>query len=154
MRNKNKTLSAIDYYAFYKANASTIEQLLTYTEWIKRRGLLNDVSCKLIVKKYIDRQFHIEEHFKSVDKEVDSISKYANFNPDTLLLYDTECSVRLYNILIANKEKLGIETDSAIKLKDLNGLSMSKFLRCRNAGKKALEELKDLCFHSGVKLMK
>lgn len=178
MENINETLNQADNSALHKADVVRSEQLLTYTEWLKKRGLLNATVSKLIVKSYIGKQLPItdvvrgtitysqyqdalkvvneyktqlEEHYKSVEKKVEGISKYANCNPDTYL-YDTGCSVRLYNILIANEDKLGIETDSSIKLKDLNGLSMSKFLQCKNAGKKALEELKELCFYSGVKL--
>lgn len=84
-------------------------------------------------------------------KEIEGISKFSKYNSETLL-YDTACSVRLLNILKANDDKLGITVNWETKLKDLNGVSMSNFLQCRGAGKKTLEELKELCFYSGVEL--
>ena len=101
-----------------------------------------------IVNEY---KTQLEYHFEDVKKEIEGISKFSKYNSETLF-YDTDCSVRLFNILKANDDKLGITVNWETKLKDLNGVSMSKFLQCRVAGKKTLEELKELCFYSGVEL--
>lgn len=126
-KDQNKALHKTD----------VVRSAITYSQFQDALKVVNEYKKQL------------EEHYKSVKEEADSISKFAKCNPDTFL-YDTYCSVRLLNILRANYEELDIKGD---RLKDLNGLSMKKFLQCRIAGKKTLEELKELCFYAGVKLL-
>jgi len=95
----------------------------------------------------------LEEHYKAAKKQIEDIPKFANVTKETLII-DTNISVRLLNILRSNGDKLNIEwlnTNSTIK--ELEGLSMTKFLQCRIAGKKSLQELKELCFYAGIKLL-
>lgn len=101
-----------------------------------------------IVNKY---EAQLKEHYNSVKREVDNIPKFAKCDPETNL-FDTGCSTRLRNILLANRDRLGIETSGDFKLKHLNGVSMREFLQCRIAGKKTLEELEELCLYAGIKL--
>lgn len=118
---------------------AVVSSAITYAQFQDALKIVNDYKTQL------------EEHFKNVKKEIGGISKFAKYNSETLL-YDTDSSVRLLNILKANHDRLGITVNWETKLKDLNGVSKSKFLQCRRAGKKTLEELKELCFYSGVEL--
>lgn len=115
---------------------AVVRSAITYAQFQDALKIVNEYKTQL------------EYHFKDVKKEIEGIPKY---NSETLL-YETDCSVRLLNILRANDDKLGITVDWETKLKDLNGVSISNFLQCRGAGKKTLEELKELCFYSGVEL--
>jgi len=118
---------------------AVVRSAITYAQFQDALKIVNEYKTQL------------EYHFKDVKKEIEGISKFSKYNSETLL-YDTDCSVRLLNILKANDDKLGITVNWETKLKDLNGVPMSKFLQCRGAGKKTLEELKELCFYSGVEL--
>lgn len=114
--------------------------MITYNEFQKALKIVNEYKTQL------------ETHFKEVEIEVSKISKFANINKEMNIL-DTDLSVRLINILKANDEKLGYVFNwEGIKIKELENLSMSKFLECRCAGKGALQELKELCFYAGVSL--
>ena len=100
-----------------------------------------------------DYKSQIEEHYNTVKKELESNSKFANVTKKTKIV-DTHISVRLYNILRSNEDRLGINFDREKKVSNLSNLSMSKFLQCRYAGKGTLQELKELCFFADVKLNK
>jgi hypothetical protein len=39
-----------------------------------------------------------------------------------------------------------------MKISELSKISISKYLKCRNAGKSTLKELKELCFYAGISL--
>lgn len=101
-----------------------------------------------IVNEY---RTQIEKHYKFAKKEIESISKFANVTKETKL-YDTDISRRCLNILRLNGDFLGINVNWNTKVKELSKLSMSQFLKCRIAGKKSLNELKELCFYADVKL--
>lgn len=111
---------------------------ITYSQYQDALKIINEYKRQL------------EEKLKLVKIEIEGISKPINYSKDALL-YDV-CSSRLLNTLHANDDKLGITFNSEIKLKDLNGLSINKFSRCRVVGKKTIQELRELCFYSGVEL--
>jgi DNA-directed RNA polymerase alpha subunit len=72
------------------------------------------------------------------------------FNSDELrnkLLVDVGLSVRCLNILHANHERLGIENLNWGKARvvDLGNVSEIELRKCRNMGKRSLDELKELC---------
>ena len=100
-----------------------------------------------------DYKAQIEEHYNTVKRELESNSKFSNVTKKTKIV-DTNISVRLYNILRANDDRLGINFDREKKVSNLSNLSMSKFLQCRYAGKGTLQELKELCFFADVELNK
>lgn len=102
-----------------------------------------------IVNEY---KTQLEAYYKTTKREIESISKFAHVTKETKL-YDTHISVRCFNILKANEDKLGININWRTNLSEFSKLSMSKFLQCRNAGKKTLQELKELCFYADVKLL-
>tara|TARA_R110002167_G_C12199986_1_gene606618 strand:- start:14 stop:427 length:414 start_codon:yes stop_codon:yes gene_type:complete len=114
---------------------------ITYEQFQEALKIVNEYKTQL------------EEHYKIAKKEIEGISKFANVTKETLI-FDTDISIRLLNILRCNGDKLNIEwLDRNSNIKELEGLSMSKFLQCRIAGKKGLQELKELCFYAGVKLL-
>jgi DNA-directed RNA polymerase alpha subunit len=119
---------------------SVVRSSITYEQFQDALKIVNEYKTQL------------EEHYKIAKKEIEGISKFANVTKETKL-YDTDLSVRCLNILRANDDKLGINTNWEMKLKELSKLSMSKFLQCRIAGKKTLQELKELCFYADVKLL-
>jgi DNA-directed RNA polymerase alpha subunit len=107
-----------------------------------------------IVKGYKNQIVELANKANGVTQEVREISSYFyRCNPETSI-NEIGFSVRLYNILKSNQEKHGIKIDHSTKAKDLEALSMSKFLGCRNAGKKTLDELKEFAFYAGIKLSK
>jgi hypothetical protein len=116
--------------------------MITHDEFQKALKIVNEYKAQL------------ETHFKEVSKEVNSIGEFANVNAETKL-FDTDCSVRLLNIIRANGKHLGLGIDSFyITIGELSKISIMKFLQCRGAGKGALQELKKLCFYAGVSLQK
>ena len=117
-----------------------VRSAITYEQFQEALKIVNEYKTKL------------EEHYKIAKKEIEGISKFANVTKETKI-YDTDLSVRCLNILRANEDKLGINGKWEMKLKELSKLSMSKFLQCRFAGKKTLQELKELCFYADVKLL-
>ena len=119
---------------------SVVRSAITYEQFQEALKIVNEYKTQL------------EEHYKIAKKEIEGISKFANVTKETKL-YDTDLSVRCLNILRANDDKLGINANWEMKLKELSKLSMSKFLQCRIAGKKTLQELKELCFYADVKLL-
>lgn len=124
-----------------KTHADHCTMPITYEQFQESLKIVNEYKTRL------------EEHYNTVIKEHEDISKFANVTKETLIS-DTEVSVRLCNILIQNQDELnigGFYRNSTIK--ELEGLSMSKFLQCRVAGKKGLQELKELCFYADVKLL-
>ena len=117
-----------------------VRSAITYEQFQEALKIVNEYKTKL------------EEHYKIAKKEIESISKFANVTKETNL-YDTDLSVRCLNILKANADKLRIDVNWEMNVKELSKLSMSKFLQCRIAGKKTLQELKELCFYADVKLL-
>ena len=113
--------------------------MITYNEFQKALKIVNEYKTQL------------ETHLKEVTKEVNSIGKSANVNAE-MNLRDTDCSVRLFNIIMSNRDKLGIDCNDEIKISELSKISISKYLKCRNAGKSTLQELKELCFYAGISL--
>jgi hypothetical protein len=67
-------------------------------------------------------------------------------------VFVTNISVRLLNILAGNKEKLGIELNNDTTISELQKISALKFSRCRGAGSKCLQELRDLCTYAGISI--
>jgi DNA-directed RNA polymerase alpha subunit len=117
-----------------------VRSAITYEQFQDALKIVNEYKTQL------------EEHYKIAKREIEGISKFANVTKETKI-YDTDISVRCLNILRENGEKLGINCDWDMKLEELSKLSMSKFLQCRIAGKKTLQELKELCFYADVKLL-
>lgn len=119
---------------------SVVHSAITYEQFQDALKIVNEYKTQL------------EEHYKIAKREIEGISKFANVTKETKL-YDTDLSVRCLNILKANADKLGINVNWEMNLSELSKLSMSKFLQCRIAGKKTLQELKELCFYADVKLL-
>lgn len=113
--------------------------MITYDEFQKALNIVNEYKAQL------------EAHFKEVSRYVNSVGKFANVNAE-MKLYDTDCSVRLLNIIKANEDKFGIDFNWEMKVSELSKISIGKFLQCRCAGKSSLQELKELCFYAGVSL--
>jgi len=119
---------------------SVVHSAITYEQFQEALKIVNEYKTQL------------KEHYKIVKKEIEGISKFTNVTKK-MKLYDTDISVRCWNILRSNYDKLGINNNREMKLSELSKLSMSKFLQCRMAGKKTLQELKELCFYADVKLL-
>ena len=113
--------------------------MITYNEFQKSLKIVNGYKTQL------------ETHLKEVTKEVNSIGKCANVNEE-MNFRDADCSVRLKNIIIFNRDKFGIDCNCEMKISELSKISISKYLKCRNAGKSTLKELKELCFYAGISL--
>lgn len=117
-----------------------VRSAITYEQFQDALKIVNEYKTKL------------EEHYNIVKRETEGISKFYNVTKETKLR-DSGLSVRCINILRLNNEELGINANWEMKLEELSKLSMNKFLQCRIAGKKALQELKELCFYADVKLL-
>jgi hypothetical protein len=113
--------------------------MITYNEFQKALKIVNEYKTQL------------ETHLKEVTKEVNSIGKSANVNAE-IKFFNADCSVRLKNNIMSNREKLGIDCNDEMKISELSKISISKYLKCRNAGKSTLQELKELCFYAGISL--
>lgn len=101
-----------------------------------------------IVKEY---KTQVETHLKEVEKEVYMLSKFSNVNKD-MKISETDISSALRNILMRDGDYFEIDFDFDTKISELSKISITKFLRCHNAGKMRLQELKELCFYAGVSL--
>lgn len=101
------------------------------------------------VKKY---QAQEEARVNKINTEVSSALKFLNL--DTIL-YDTNISVRLLNILQSSsaEQHLGIRINGSTKIKEFSKISISKFMKIRNSGKKSLKELQEFCTNSGITLL-
>ena len=61
-------------------------------------------------------------------------------------------SSRTLNILNNNHEKLGLKKiDSEFKLSDLKFLDLNEFMKCRGAGKRSKNELRNILLSAGLK---
>ena len=118
------------------------QDLVTYEEFQKALKTVNDYKQK------------VKEHYDYIKKEAEGVSKFVNVTKETIL-EESNVSTRLINILICGYEKWNIgKINRKSQIKELDGLSMSDFLKLRVAGKKSLEELKELCFYAGINLTK
>lgn len=124
-----------------------MQRVITYAQFQEALIIVNEYKTQL------------EDHLEFVKKETNNVSRLLNYrlhnyNHNTLLI--DAASFRLINILRSNDDKLDLNFKyndlSKVKLKELRGISMSKFLQCRCAGKMALQELKDLCYYAGVEM--
>jgi hypothetical protein len=113
--------------------------MITYNEFQKALKIVNGYKTQL------------ETHLKEVTKEVNSIGISTNVNVE-MNFRDSDCSVRLFNIIMSNRDKFGIDSNSEMKISELSKISISKYLKLRNAGKSTLKELKELCFYAGISL--
>jgi hypothetical protein len=113
--------------------------MITHDEFQKALKIVNEYKIQ------------IETLSKEVSKEVNSIGKFANVNAE-MKLCDTNCSVRLLNIIRANEKYLGLTNCFYITIGELSKISIFKFLKCRGAGKGALQELKELCLYAELSL--
>jgi hypothetical protein len=77
---------------------SVVRSSITYEQFQDALKIVNEYKTQL------------EEHYKIAKKEIEGISKFANVTKETKL-YDTDLSVRCLNILRANDDKLGINTN-------------------------------------------
>ena len=128
----------------YKTQLETI----TYDENQKALKIVYDYKTQL--ETHLKK---VERLLKEVEKEIrNNISKFANINKE-MNIYDTELSVRLNNILHVNCEEFGFGSYcEGFKVKELENLSIRKFLQCRQTGIVLLKELKELCFYAGISL--
>ncbi len=120
-------------------------------------------------KQYLDAANRVQLYNEKIKKDlkiIDSFNKqikeeackvesknpllFPAVNKNSSLM-ETNLSVRCLNILRNNAESLGLNT-SIIKIKDLSRLSITQFMKCRNAGEATLLELTQLCFITNVKL--
>lgn len=64
-------------------------------------------------------------------------------------------STRVLTIVGAklNQEELRLPALIDAKVKDLANVSESKLMKCRNMGKKAMLEIKNLCQRAGIKML-
>ncbi|HRH83603.1 MAG TPA: hypothetical protein PK210_05135 [Bacteroidia bacterium] len=112
--------------------------MITHNEYLKALNIVMEYKTQL------------EAHLKQVTKEANIIEKQSHANPESEF-YDVG-STRLVNIINYNREMLGLSLNSKTKISELSKISERKFLKCRNAGKGSLKELKELCFFAGVSL--
>lgn len=116
--------------------------MVTYDEFKKAQE---------IVEKYMEQRLKRATYFKELKKEIEEkgVSKFTYVNKE-MSINDTFTSIRLTNILRANSDMQSGYWD--MKIKDLENISMTQFLRYRGAGKEMLRELKELCSYAGVSL--
>ncbi len=102
-----------------------------------------------IVKKY---KIQLQKDYDIAKNEMKNISKFLNVTKETKI-YNSGLSQRCLNILKGNEDKLGIEINRESKVSELLNLSITKFSECRIAGKMSVDELKELCFFTDIKLL-
>lgn len=113
--------------------------MITHDEFQKALKIVNEYKIQ------------IETLSKEVSKQVYIIGKFANVNAE-MKLFDTNCSLRLLNIIRANEKYLGLTNNFHTTIGELSKISIFKFSKCRGAGKGALQELKELCLYAGISL--
>lgn len=103
-----------------------------------------------IVYKY---QTQIEVELKTTKEETSRISKFSKLTKDSYLEYG-DISTRLLHILWQNMDCYSIDGDKrGIKIRDLENLSENLFMKFKNSGDKTLQELKELCYYTGINLL-
>ena len=93
-----------------------------------------------------------ETALKIVNKYKLQQSKFYSVTPDTRL-FDANISTRLLNIIHWNRKSFGVEKKeglSNVKVSDLSKIPITQISSERNAGKKTIEEFKELCICAGV----
>ena len=98
----------------------------------------------------------VKEYRKQCNNDLNEIQQVFNeVELRNKLLVDVGLSVRLLNILHANHERLGIENLNwgNTKVIDLGNVSEIELRKCRNMGKRSLDEIKDLCQKARIILL-
>jgi len=103
------------------------------------------------MKTVNDYKLQLEDQLKYINKELIGLGKFAYVHAETKL-YDTDCSVRLLNILKSDEDIIGISINFETKVADFSKVSLSDFKKCRRVGIATIKELKELCFFAGVNL--
>lgn len=102
-----------------------------------------------IIHDYKDQ---LDAQVKLTKKEFNNLPKFVNINKDTYL-DECDCSVRLYNIIMAVRDKFGmIRTNYSTKVGELSKISITELRKQWNVGAKSIDELKELCKYAGVEL--
>ena len=90
----------------------------------------------------------IEKHYKEVEKQYKEINRFAGVTKETKIMDIDHIEVRTLNCL-----KAGEYLDWETKVKDFENVKISELKRLRNFGNKSLQEIKEICFYAGVKLL-
>jgi len=82
---------------------------------------------------------------------ITEINKYTdeNYNLKNTLIGECDLSVRTLNVLYSNFKTLNYWTSV---VEDLSNISRSELLKCRNFGKKSINEIDELCFRANIKM--
>lgn len=98
-----------------------------------------------IVNNY---KYQIEKHYNQVQKEYKEIGRFIDVTKETRIMDIDNIDVRTLNCL-----KAGEYLDWDTKVKDFEKVKISELIKLRNFGKKSLQEIKEICFYAGVKLL-
>jgi hypothetical protein len=108
------------------------------------------VMHSVTYEDYISALKIVKAFHEKIENEINELSKTTTYHPETML-FDTNFPNRLLRVLSENQKKLGVKVRwRETRLKDLEGISMSKFAECRNVGKQSVIELSKLLLSSGV----
>ena len=108
------------------------------------------VMHSVTYEDYISALKIVKAFHEKIENEISELPKTTTYHPETML-FDTNITSRLLHALSEYQEKLGVKVRwRETRLKDLEGISMSKFAKCRNVGKKSVIELSKLLLSSGV----
>lgn len=113
----------------------------------------------MITRKEFDRAINIiHAYYEQESKLLSEVKNEINFLPKFKFvkpehgLCDVDMSVRLFNILRFNFFK-GRGWNDDPRISELSTISKNDFIKCRNAGKKTLDELEQICLCAGIKLL-
>jgi hypothetical protein len=131
--------------------------MITYDEFKKALKDVNDYTeqhqtelrkALNIVNVYIDQH---ESDLIEADKEINIIDQKLYETNGQKKFTNKDCSSRLYNCIYEKQKEWGLPNHE-LKISDLSKISITEFLKCRNIGVLALEELKTICSNAGVSL--
>jgi len=83
-----------------------------------------------------------------VEMDLDSISRFLSVTEETHLV-DLPLTGRTLNVLLRMEGLKG----SQYTLKDLENVSLAELAKQKNAGKRTLFEIEELCLYTGIKFL-
>jgi DNA-directed RNA polymerase alpha subunit len=86
-------------------------------------------------------------------KEIEEVLKNDGAELQEVPLDSVGLSTRVITVFKWNATELRLPDMIDAKVKDLANVSEDKLMKCRNMGKKAMEEIKKLCERAGIRML-
>ena len=117
--------------------ATSPEKLeITYSQYLKALNIVRLYSKQIAI------------HQTEIQMDMDSISRFLSVTDDTKIA-DLPLTRRTMNIL---QKMEGVDC-SKNTLKDMENISLTALGQQKNAGRKTMFEIEELCLYTGIKLL-